>query len=106
MKSTARSLLFLSVMICTSLGAGQRHGFPKPPEPAEKASTSGDTKPRLQHRVEPLQLQREAREISDLAHTLPGDIDNVNRGLLPRDVIEKLKRIEKLSKQLRGELAP
>jgi len=51
-------------------------------------------------------LQRKARELSDLARTLPADIDNVNHGLLSKDVIEKLKRIEKLSKHLRGEIAP
>jgi len=28
----------------------------------------------------------------------------VNRGLLPKDVLEKLKRVEKLSKHLRSEL--
>ncbi len=106
MKPIARSLLCLSLIVHPSPGSGQRHGFPKPPEPAEKGATAADSKPRLQYRVEPVQLQREARELSDLARTLPGDIDNVNRGLLPKDVIEKLKRIEKLSKHLRGELAP
>jgi len=28
------------------------------------------------------------------------------KGMLPKDVIEKLKHIEKLSKHLRGELGP
>jgi hypothetical protein len=30
----------------------------------------------------------------------------VRRGMLPKDAIEKLKQIEKLSKHLRGELNP
>jgi hypothetical protein len=33
-------------------------------------------------------------------------MDQVSRGLLPKDTVEKLKRIEKLSKRLRGELNP
>ena len=32
--------------------------------------------------------------------------DSVNHGLLPRDTLQKLKRIEKLSKHLRSELLP
>ena len=31
-------------------------------------------------------------------------MESVNHGILPKDAIEKLKRIEKLSKHLRGEL--
>jgi len=31
-------------------------------------------------------------------------MESVNHGILPKDTIEKLKRIEKLSKRLRGEL--
>jgi hypothetical protein len=62
--------------------------------------------PQNPSRVDPLQLQREARELADLAQTLPGDIDKLNDGLLPKDTVEKLKRIEKLAKQLRGSVAP
>jgi len=53
-----------------------------------------------------LQLEREARELSDLAKSVPLDIEQVKQGLLPKDTVEKLKRIEKLAKHLRGELAP
>jgi hypothetical protein len=54
--------------------------------------------------VDFLELQRESRELSDLAHTVPIDVENVSRGLLPKDLIDKLKRIEKLSKHLRSEV--
>jgi len=50
------------------------------------------------------QLQRDADELMALTQSIPADIDTVNRGLLPKDVADKLKRIEKLSKQLRKEL--
>jgi hypothetical protein len=33
-------------------------------------------------------------------------MDGVKQGLLPKDVVEKLKRVEKLSKKVRQELAP
>jgi hypothetical protein len=57
-------------------------------------------------RVDPLALQREAKELLDLSQSLQPQIQALNRGLLSKDVLDKLKRIEKLSKQLRGEIAP
>jgi len=53
-----------------------------------------------------VKLQDDASQLAELAKSLPADINQVNRGLLPKEVIEKLKRIEKLSKRLRNELAP
>jgi len=50
------------------------------------------------------QLRHDAQELADLSASLPADIDQVNRGVLPKDVAAKLKRIEKLSKRLRGKL--
>ncbi len=41
-----------------------------------------------------------------LAASIPGDIEQLKKGLLPSDAIDKLKRIEKLSKQLRGQIRP
>jgi hypothetical protein len=57
-----------------------------------------------QRRLDPRKLQQDAQEISDLAGSIPADIDLVNRGKLPKELLDKLKRIEKLSKHLRGEL--
>ena len=51
-----------------------------------------------------LELQREAKQILELSQSIQPDIEDVNRGVLPKDTIEKLKRIEKLSKHLRGQM--
>jgi hypothetical protein len=56
--------------------------------------------------VDSNQLQREADELSRLAQSIPTDVKSVTKGTLPKDVLDKLKRIEKLSKHLRGELVP
>jgi len=64
------------------------------------------TDPIAQPKIDPVQLQQEARELLELSQSLQGDIESVNRGLHPKDTIEKLKRIQKLAKHLRGELAP
>jgi hypothetical protein len=55
-------------------------------------------------RTHPVELQREAKQILELSRSVQLDMDAVNRGLLPKDTIEKLKRIEKLSKHLRSQV--
>jgi hypothetical protein len=97
-------VLASAVLVCTSLATAQS-GFPKPPEPADRNETiSPPIAPKP--RIDTLQLQRDARELSDLAKSLPSDMDRVSHGLLPKDTIDKLKRIEKLSKRMRGEINP
>ncbi|HEY1271814.1 MAG TPA: hypothetical protein VGF08_07505 [Terriglobales bacterium] len=106
MKRFSCILLALALLAGCELVVGQTRGFPKPPEPADPEARAAKPAPTQMHpQVDRVQLQREARELSDLAHTLPADVESVNRGLLPKDVIEKLKRIEKLSKHLRGALS-
>ena len=55
--------------------------------------------------MDAVELQREARELLELSQSLQPDIEHVSQGLLPKDTVEKLKRIEKLSKRLRTGLA-
>jgi hypothetical protein len=95
-------LLVASPMVC----AAQGRKFPSPPEPAERTITKQkQSETPVRQQVDFLELQSEARELSDLAHTVPNDIDNVGHGLLPKDLVEKLKRIEKLSKRLRNDIS-
>jgi ribosomal protein S15P/S13E len=54
--------------------------------------------------VDVLALRREADELANLAAAVPSGVQNVSKGLLEKDLIQKLKQIEKLSKHLRGEL--
>ena len=49
-------------------------------------------------------LRQEADQLATLAASVPPDIKNVNKGLLSKDLLQKLKQIEKLSKHLRSEL--
>jgi hypothetical protein len=50
-----------------------------------------------------VRLQHDAQELADLSASIPSDVKLANR-LLSKDLIDKLKRVEKLSKHLRGEL--
>ncbi len=97
-------LLFLA--FCYTPAFAQHNRWPKPPEAADKSSDTSNTPSAPRFHVDPVQLQREAKELLELSQSLQPDIEHVNHGLLPKDTIEKLKRIEKLSKHLRGELAP
>jgi hypothetical protein len=106
------ALLLFSVLLPVTLASAQV-GHPRPPglAQADQAESQADkTTPPPQQRaapsVDPAKLQRDADELSKLAQSIPLDISKVTQGILPKDVIEKLKQIEKLSKRLRSELAP
>src|SRR5690348_6346494 len=92
-------LTFASPALCQSRGQ-----FPSPPAPTQPLPTS---KPKVNKlmRVDTVRLQRVAQQLSHLAHCVTADVDSVSRGMLPKDLSDKLKRIEKLSKQLRGEIS-
>ena len=62
--------------------------------------------PHVSRRIDLAQLQRDADNLARTAQTIPVDVASVRKGMLPKDVILKLKQIEKLSKHLRGELTP
>jgi hypothetical protein len=76
------------------------HGNVKHLQPQEQTEANAQSKSKL----DPAELQRESRELLELSQSLQGDIESVNKGLMPKDTIEKLKRIQKLAKHLRGEL--
>jgi hypothetical protein len=52
------------------------------------------------------QVLQQADELASLAQQVRADTQYATQGLLAKDLKDKLKRIEKLSKQLRQELIP
>ncbi|MFZ0284076.1 MAG: hypothetical protein WAL32_02500 [Terriglobales bacterium] len=84
-------------------------GAPVPPGYAQAAPTVY-VPPYPSHlaasRVDPVALQREGKQLLELSQSVQPDFEALKRGLLPKDLMGKLKRIEKLSKHLRGEIAP
>jgi hypothetical protein len=55
--------------------------------------------------TDPAQLERDAKELASLAQLILPEIHQVENGRLPKDLDGQLKRIEKLSKQLRREVS-
>jgi hypothetical protein len=106
-----KSLLALMVVVALLIAHAFPHQGTKPIPPgiraADKQPGPADIPPQTERavrRLDPALLQAQARELSVLAQTIPDAINQVNTGTLPKDMNEKLKRIEKLSKALRGEI--
>ena len=99
------TLVIAIVLVGGSSGQQHQRTFPKPPGPAvaHQESTSDVKSIR---RLDTVTMEREARELSALASSIPTDVEQLKKGLLPSDAVDKLKRIEKLSKQLRGQIRP
>jgi len=94
----------LSVFVTLAASQSRTH-FPTPPEPMNQEQTA-KAPTTSTRRIDLEQVQREADDLARTAQTIPSDVASVRKGMLPKDVIEKLKQIEKLSKHLRGELNP
>jgi len=98
-------LLFLSA-------ARAQTGRPIPPGIRQADQTEAQTQknipPPIMQRRHPdyAKAGHEADELSKIAQTIPSDVDQMAKGVFPKDVIDKLKQIEKLSKHLRSELNP
>ena len=54
--------------------------------------------------VDALELRREANQVLELSKSIQSDFEAVTRGMLPKDTIVKLRKIEKLSKHLRNQI--
>ena len=82
-------------------------GVPPPPAPMDPDyGKTAPHDPRLQRRIDPVKLQRDADDLARAAQTIPSDIASIRQGTLPKDTIQKLKEIERLSKPLRSGLNP
>lgn len=97
--------VFLAVLLCSLVNPQARNNWPHPPQSASQVPPAAKPKASPLHTgADALELQRQAKELLELSQSLQPDMESVSHGLLPKDTIDKLKRIEKLSKRLRGEL--
>lgn len=102
-------LIFATFLFCGSLDYGQG-GRPIPPgvRDADKQSNSPVDPPAKfkQKPVDPTVLKQEADELAKLSAAIPGQMDQISQGQMPKDLADQLKKIEKLAKRLRSEVAP
>jgi hypothetical protein len=104
-KSVLLSLPVTLALFVTLAIPQAKSNYPKPPAPLDSADTAQKPATPLR-RLDLAQLQRDADDLARTAQTIPTDVASVRKGMLPKDVIDKLKQIEKLSKRLRTELNP
>lgn len=106
MKNLSLPVLVLLLPVFSSVALPQRNMSPPPaPLDPDRRIVVHD-QPTLTRRVDLLQVQKEADTLALTAQTIPADIASIRKGIMPKDVLEKLKQIEKLSKHLRAELNP
>ncbi len=94
-----------AILLLSPAAIPQTGHFPTPPQSMDPEQQPKEKTPSLSRHVDFAQVQREADELSRTAQTIPSDVGSLRQGMLPKDVIAKLKQIEKLSKHLRSELA-
>jgi hypothetical protein len=58
----------------------------------------------IKRQVDVTQLKIEAQDLRRLVEALPVQIDSIGNGVLPKELIENLKKIEKISKRIRSEV--
>jgi hypothetical protein len=106
-----RVALLLVVLVCLTacLAYGQSHPIPPGVKEGENKinnqQTDAPSQPRRQA-SDPARLKVEAAELRDLADGVPAAVDQVAKGMMPKDLGENLKKIEKLAKHLRSEVNP
>ena len=67
---------------------------------AQKIPSPEDIRARLGN----AQLQKDVDDLSRLSRSVADDMDGLKRGLFQKDLLDKLKRLEKLSKHVRDGL--
>jgi hypothetical protein len=60
---------------------------------------------RLKKRFDAATARKQAEQLAELTRKLPDEIDAVSKGVLPKDLVEQLKKVQKLAKQLRSEVS-
>ena len=100
------AVLSIPVLFCLlSLPAlTQRPTYPKAPPPLDTDAHNPPPPQDFPRHLNLLHMQKEADDLARAAQTIPADVASVRKGMLPKDIIQKLKQIEKLSKHLRSEL--
>ena len=98
------------ILLCSLFAFPQTERQPIPPgiqKAMEKRQIPTEAGPAARKKPASAQeIRQEAEEMAALAQTIPQDMEQVIRGLHPRDLEKKLRRLEKLSKQLRAVLQP
>ncbi len=103
------STLLFAFLLSSSLTFAQHNG-PTGQRQADRAEDQFEKSvpPPIhqQSSVDLAKLKSDADELVVLSQSIHSGIGDVEKGMLPKDLAEKLKQLEKVSKKLRSELTP
>lgn len=94
----------LAVMLVLSLPCVAQNSRTLPPQMRHAQELQAQNESTDSRPVDAQALAREADELATLAASIQPDVHNLSHGVLAKDLAQKLKQIEKLSKHLRSEL--
>jgi hypothetical protein len=103
------SILLFTLLLSAALASAQFYGPTGQQQAAQAQNQFEKTVPPPIHQQPSVNFARvksDADELVILSQSIHSGIDSVGKGMLPKDLIDKLKQMEKLSKRLRGELTP
>lgn len=95
-------LIILMLLVLNPGGASQTSH--RKPNISDIDAVPATDRPQPVLRIDREKVQREAEELHHLAQTVPDDVHKATQGVLSKDLKDRLKRIEKLAKSLRGDL--
>jgi hypothetical protein len=96
---------FLSCFLALSLGSAPLQSQDvNMARPTEMSAQHHATPEEIRDRAANGQFQKDIKELSDLCASVPHDMDGLKQGVLSKEAIDKLKRMEKLSKHIREQL--
>jgi hypothetical protein len=96
-------LVLTSVLFCAQ-GTPIRPGIRQADQAETQTEKNIPPPSNAQARIDLAKVGGEADELARLGQTIPTDVASMRNGMLSKDLLQKLKRIEKLSKRLRSEL--
>jgi hypothetical protein len=98
MRSSRLLCLLIGVLLLTVPLSGQNVNPMHPEEISGQKHPSPDD---MRARIANVQVQKDAKELAELCASVPGDMDGVKQGLMSKDLLERLKGMETLSKHVR-----
>jgi hypothetical protein len=96
--------LLMCMLVCLGSSASQVRESAGKQEVEKHQLVLEPPLPPQTQKLDPAKLREEAAELAKLAQSVPADVGQIVQGKIPKDAIDRLKRIEKISKQLRTEL--
>ncbi len=98
---SARFVLPLAILIALPVVCQQ--GMPTPMgRPIQWQHPGPEVSPEQRARA----VKQEAEDLSELSNSIQGDLEKLQKGMLTKDLHDKLKKLEKLAKHLREDVAP